>query len=310
MPSSLLCKDPFGPPWRFDWIRMLITWDGGILQAFWIEWLSAATICAIAMTISYFALRDSQVDEISDGISILADASSFVARRFQAAVALMLGFYSKLNLSRWTSAVETQAKVEVEIHNLALRIARKFRSRSSVSGRGREANEGNRDNASQSIDVVTPRTKLVRWLNLSHAIVIKDVCQMRTNRFSSLEKIAEFGLVTEVERDFLATLGPHEQHIAPFVWFLTFLMSSRKMMNHWALMTPTSTICSEKSLKYEMNSKFCTRFTRSQSHCSIVSSLTCPSAATWLFLLFMLSCTNIPAMPVSGTSRGDHSGLF
>ena len=80
--------DPFGAPWRFAWIRLLFQWKGGILQMLWVEWVIALAVCALTLTGVYFGWKND--DGIAESIKSLHEAVTFVARRFQAAIALML----------------------------------------------------------------------------------------------------------------------------------------------------------------------------------------------------------------------------
>ena len=119
---------------------------------------------------------------------------------------LCLAFTPNPIFFRWKEAIETESILEVQIHNLALQIARKFkggeRSRLSCSPvadakqglHESDDSHGGTSKDSPPRNAVIIRMQLIRWLHLSHAIVIGDVCQMRTNEFSSLEKIRDFGL--------------------------------------------------------------------------------------------------------------------
>jgi hypothetical protein len=233
--------DPFGPQWRFPWVRHIMTWEGGIFQMFWIEWLAAITLCSVVVTIAYFALKDN--DEVSNYVRSLADMAVFVARRFQAAISLMLGFYMIQNLNRWTNVRNVERNTMGTVNDLALRISWNFRDRVGQE----EENETSGDTDKGEIETTSaeeaPRGKprhspenvrfqLIRWLNLSHAIAIGELYESRKNAFSSLEKIRDSGLATQAECIFLKT-KPHYTFAAPLVWFMDLLdeLQKKELLN-------------------------------------------------------------------------------
>lgn len=248
-----LYPDPFGPPWRFPWVRMILTWNGGIFQILWFEWMLAITVCAVVITVTYLCLKDN--DSLSDSLDRLSDAATFVSRRFQAAMALMLGFYSIQNFARWKEVRNAEGNVMKTVNDLALRI--NWSLRDSVQGGvdiGIEKPQGGVDvgiekplggvdvgiekaksdeKESTSDDGNCPsleyvRFKLIRWLNLSHAIAIGDLYEMRPNTFSSLEEIRDSGLATHVEYNFLKSHKTTYTHVAPLDWFMGLLDELRR----------------------------------------------------------------------------------
>ena len=202
-----LYPDPFGPPWKFQWVRTLCAWEGGIFQLFWIEWLCATAICALCLTITFFALRDNNATEIPDTVVSLAEACDFVANRFQAALGLMLGFFTVQCFARWREVRNTANGVFRTINNLALQIAWNLPDAILLDAveEHEESEEKKHDSSEDEVyketypTVDSIRTKLVRWLNLSHAIVVGQLYETKDFDFCSLEKIRENGLATELE---------------------------------------------------------------------------------------------------------------
>jgi hypothetical protein len=70
----------------------MLEWHGGILQMLWMEWLLAILLCTCALIGVYFGWQNEY--SLSPSVQSLHEAVTFVARRFQAAIALMLGFYT------------------------------------------------------------------------------------------------------------------------------------------------------------------------------------------------------------------------
>lgn len=99
---TITYTDPFGPPWRFHWQRMVWTWRGGIVQAIWVEWLLATLASALVMWIWLASFESyNNISEWQARTEILSYALGFVTTRFQAALGLMLGFYTGTLYSRW-----------------------------------------------------------------------------------------------------------------------------------------------------------------------------------------------------------------
>jgi predicted membrane chloride channel (bestrophin family) len=201
---------------------------------FWIEWLIAIGISALAVGITYAVTRD-DIDqiELSDTVERLADAVNYIARRFQAAIALMLGFYSVQNINRWNQVRDVQGNVMGTVNDVAYRVALMLPDDNIVDERNDEAEEDGEEAAKStkaSISKSKLRLNLMRWLNLSHAIVIGDVYQTRHNEFNSLEKIRDKGLATEQEYYFLKEKQAETGFVfvAPLAWFVDLLEQLRR----------------------------------------------------------------------------------
>jgi hypothetical protein len=78
------------------------------------------------------------------------------------------------------------------------------------------------------MDVVSVRLKLIRWLNLSHALVVGDLYEMRHNAFASLDNLVDYGLATERECAILKRQDSRYKYVAPFLWFMDILEDLRK----------------------------------------------------------------------------------
>lgn len=228
--------DPFGAPWSFAWIRLLCQWRGGIFQMLWVEWLIAVSVCALALTGVYLGWKDDQ-DGLRPSIQSLYEAVTFVARRFQAAIALMLGFYTMQAFNRWREARNIEGDAMGAINNLALQISGRIRDNvlddvNEEQDDGREqANEDNRSNGNnadtksngRNADVINVRLKLIRFLNLSHALVVGDVYEMKHNAFASLDNLVNYGLATPKEARFLGKQESRYKYVAPIMWYINLL---------------------------------------------------------------------------------------
>lgn len=84
--------DPFGPAWQMPWLRMMLQWKGSIFQFLWIEFTVAVSIYALVLTVMYLALRN--VQDLQPEKEVHLKFFGFVTGRFQAAISLMLGFYT------------------------------------------------------------------------------------------------------------------------------------------------------------------------------------------------------------------------
>lgn len=197
----------------------------------WVEWCIAVSVCALSLTAVYFALVGDEDAIIPQNVKSLTEAVTFVARRFQAAIALMLGFYTMQAFNRWKEARIISVNAMGTINDLALQIAWRIRDietetlnndteeekRHEQANLDTKSNDSNGSNAS----VIDVRLKLIRWLNLSHALVVGDVYEMKYNAFSSIENLVAYGLATKKEAVFLEAQESRYKYVAPFLWFMT-----------------------------------------------------------------------------------------
>jgi len=241
--------DPFGPAWRFQWLQLIFTWHGSIFQSFWLELFIAVATSAVALSIVYVTTRDREVGNWPDGLEHLAEVVAFIGRRFQAALAMMLGFYTSTMYGRWTAVRNKEGEALRKINDIALRIAWKVkeghaRSMEQNGSKDKDTNdEGHQrlsngsvhvnvshdENASKDKDTNNEsqqrlssrsvRTNLVRLINLAHAIVVGDLFEKRDNQFSSLEKLLDYGFATKKEYEFLKAQKTDCRFHAPLVWF-------------------------------------------------------------------------------------------
>lgn len=228
-----LYPDPFGAPWRLPWLRMMLQWKGGILQIFLLEWLCAITVCALVILAVYLAWKDNPPDlTVSHNIYSLIEATTFVARRFQAAIALMLGFYSMQNFNRWREVRNVEGNAMGNINDLALQIAWRLRGERSAAdskARPETSPEEKKDSGPETprndiANVTGVRLKLIRWLNLSHALVVGDVYDGK-NEFAFLENLVKYGLATKEECAFLKSFDSRYKYVAPYLWFIDLVES-------------------------------------------------------------------------------------
>jgi len=213
----------------------------------WMEWMIAVAVCALSLTAAYYAWKDK--DTVSSSVASLTEATMFVARRFQAAIALMLGFYTIQAFTRWREARTIAGNAMGTINDLALQIALRIRivenetcsddsdaecDNKNTKSNGNEHSDGKVNNSSKhkDTDVVRTRLKLIRWLNLSHALVVGDVYEMKHNAFSSLKNLVAYGLATEKECAFLKTQDTRYKYVAPLLWFVDLVVDLQKKELH------------------------------------------------------------------------------
>lgn len=90
---------------------------------FWIELFVATLACAILTTALYYGRLDNVDQQRRPVTRGLTDAVLFIARRFQAAIALMLGFYMIQCFNRWVAARSLEGAVMGKLRDLSLQIA-------------------------------------------------------------------------------------------------------------------------------------------------------------------------------------------
>uniref|UniRef100_A0A7S2I0S7 Bestrophin homolog n=1 Tax=Helicotheca tamesis TaxID=374047 RepID=A0A7S2I0S7_9STRA len=249
-----LYTDPFGPPWRLQWLRLLFNWGGSIFQFFWIEWLVATTLCFAYILIWYSMWDGKTFEEISDSTQAFLSAVNYITSRFQAALSLMLGFYTSTHYGRWWKVRDIEGVVIGRINDLAVQIAGFIRDNPPsnnappLEGQAKNASikedleedqvdvddavenfitdDANNEQTSKStttiVDANDVRLTLVRWLNLAHALTVGELYEKKPNEFTSLKHIRDFGLLTDLEYDYMDRF-PRSRYAAPFVWFLDLL---------------------------------------------------------------------------------------
>ena len=183
---------------------------------FLLEWLANVAMCALVVTAVYYAWQDN-ASGVSPNIESLTEASTYVARRFQAAIALMLGFYSVQNFARWREVRNVEGDAMGTINDLALQIAWRLRDCSENNGSSKDTN------------VTFIRMKLIRWLNLSHALVVGEVFEGKRNEFASLDNLVKYGLATAKECTFLKRQDSRYKYAAPFLWFMDLIEDLQRL---------------------------------------------------------------------------------
>lgn len=202
--------DPFG---RFRWIRLMFLWRGGIFQVMWIELLTAISIATIALCIAYAATQNKPEDWIFPAhLCSLSGILEFVANRFQAAIGLMLGFYTATCYGRWTKVQQKEGDVQRIINKASLRILYKTK-------------EGSGNDGLTSDEIRNIRTELVRLLNLSHALAIGQVYEgtsKGSNQSLTYDSLLDSGLLKQKERDWFLDEKSDlrgAEYVAPLAWF-------------------------------------------------------------------------------------------
>jgi hypothetical protein len=116
--------DPFRPAWQTPWLRMMLQWKGSIFQFLWIEFTVAVSVYALVLTIWYLALRVVQDGDLPPEKEAVFEAFGFVNCRFQAAISLMLGFYTSTIYNRWWKVRDVEGVVVIgRVNDLAVQIA-------------------------------------------------------------------------------------------------------------------------------------------------------------------------------------------
>lgn len=201
----------------------------------WIEWLLAVALCAVCLVAVYYTGQEQET--LSPSIRSLTDAVMFVARRFQAAIALMLGFYTMQSFNRWREVRNTAGNAMGTLNDLALQIAWRIQERENDENDEKDPEEesddddnrsGNKAHGKPHKDAFHVRLKLIRWLNLSHAIVVGDVYEMKCNVFASIDNLVKFGLCTKRESAFLKTQDSRYKYVAPLLWFIDLVEDLQK----------------------------------------------------------------------------------
>lgn len=250
--------DPFGPPWKVPWLKMMSQWQGSIFQFIWVEFVIAMSLFAIVLSLWYVSLKDSPADVTPEQEAVF-QTLGFVTSRFQAAISLMLGFYTSTLYTRWWKVRDVEGVVIGRINDLAVQIAALVRDRPMGDTKGdnegimsRKVSEdslsGDQGHTLGLASSKTPepptrtdpkkspgtldgmgvatanevRMNLVRWLNLAHALTVGDLYERQPNEFTSLEDLLDFGLLTPHEYEYMKT-NARSRYQVPFVWFLNLL---------------------------------------------------------------------------------------
>eukprot|EP00978_Attheya_sp_CCMP212_P046254 scaffold380575_cov71-Attheya_sp.AAC.1 len=61
-----LYTDPFGPPWKLNWLRLILHWKGSLMQFFWVELIFATLITTIAISIYYFVAKGTPTADLKE----------------------------------------------------------------------------------------------------------------------------------------------------------------------------------------------------------------------------------------------------
>jgi predicted membrane chloride channel (bestrophin family) len=248
--------DPFGPPWKVSWIRLLIHWKGSIFQFIWIEWLLVTLVAAGVCTfVIYWFDRYQDLQAWRRDTELLANSLDYVTQRFQAAISLMLGFYTITLYNRWWSVKGKMQAVSSSIKDIALQLAmmravEQFEEIEEHVENGKSENFfSNNEKSSSTISLpaalnnaepTTPnrskrkvtssptptrstiqyrntakhvRLTMVRWVNLAHALAVKDLFEQNPNDFSTMNRLQNMGLITDTEIKHLqSSLPSHDRY--------------------------------------------------------------------------------------------------
>jgi hypothetical protein len=194
-------------------IDLSVGWfQPSISQTLWIELIFATFACSIFLLIWFLMLRDVKVSE--ELVSHVFNLRVIIAR-FQAALSLMLGFYTSTIYGRWWAIRDVEGVVIGRINDLAPQIAGLIRdnpppSTVNLQNHDTTQNVGGTPSSSSTVhdssstqgcgsvlpdshDEVTDAAEvhlhLVRWLNLAHALAVGDLFEKKPNEFSSLQSL-------------------------------------------------------------------------------------------------------------------------
>lgn len=204
--------DPFG----FQWVRLLFLWKGGIFQVMWPELLIAISIITISLGIAYAVTQNYPDDWIFPSyIRSLAGTLAFVSSRFQAAIGLMLGFYTTTCYGRRSKVLQKEGDIQTIINKTSLLILCKTKESMQRT-----------DDKFTTEEISNIRSELVRLVNLSHALAVGQVYEGSTsqgeNRSLTLDSLLASGLLTEKEHDWFVDKRDSEniqEYVAPLAWF-------------------------------------------------------------------------------------------
>jgi len=221
------------------------------MQAFWMELLSATLVCAIIVTAIYLVYRGVPFEQgVPEGLQTLGRVMGFIARRFQAAIGMMLGFYIKANFYRWNDVKSLEGNVIESINSAAMQLTWTIKPKKTNTCNNSDTDaDATKDedsvfkendesynmresttstgNQHRTCDANSARIQLVRWLNLSHAIVIGELYEGTPSPFSPVDKLIDTGLATKAELMFLKKVNSPCKYAAPLFWFRDFMAKLR-----------------------------------------------------------------------------------
>lgn len=225
--------DPFG---GINWLKTIFTWKGGIVQVLWLELLIATILLTITLTICYVMTNGSASKCIEydwpQHILELAQILEFISERFQAAVGLMLGFYTSTCYGRWASVQQKEGDVQRAIHNISLRILWKTKFDLQKNDKDKDDNNDANEEGEKTTtttfsmeEVRGIRSELVRLVNLSHGIAVRYLYEGISDIYDG--HLLASGLLKEEERDFIllpknsALCG--SEYVIPLAWFQDYI---------------------------------------------------------------------------------------
>ncbi|KAA8492357.1 hypothetical protein FVE85_7864 [Porphyridium purpureum] len=229
--------DPYGPPWKLRWWRMVRQWRGSIWQVLWLEWLMLILLGALSITLTWALFPDFVLNAAS---LPLMDVTQHLYTRFQAAIGLMLGFYTSTMFSRWQDVRQTEGKVIGVVLNTSLQVSSLISAAHAVreSFWASEDVRGTHEFSQTSLDEIKPDTKppaalsendvaavqftLIRWINLAHALGCGLLYEKRASFLANLNQLVDRGLLTHAEKHILEAAPPalaNAKYALPLTWY-------------------------------------------------------------------------------------------
>lgn len=227
--------DPFGPPWHFRFVRLVGFWRGSIWQFLWAELLLAMALCSLVLFMWIALFGGKSIYEITSIVKEFVEDVRYIHSRFQAAMALMLGFYTSTIYGRWWRVRELIGTIVDKINDTTVQIVALIQDNpqnvtmdhAETTGDSAEEIENKAEGkgkrsfrTAKTVDAATVRRNAVRYLNLSHALLVGDLFEKEKNQFTGLESLHECGLLTLQEYDSLDSMSPRNRHAIPLVWLL------------------------------------------------------------------------------------------
>ncbi len=206
--------DPFGPPWKCGATRLMLQWQGSILQCIGTELIIALSVAVLFMGLwlNRFMSASTDVSEFLDRNTILIHALDYITQRFQAALSMMLGFYTTIMYNRWWRVRNVENDVMSGIKSCSIYVGSYVNTKS---------NDDQECAASTGLTRDEVVSTMVRWVNLAHAIAVGEIYEKKDNIFFNLGSLVDMGLMTSEEKELLDS-SPAKYDL-PFRWFADLL---------------------------------------------------------------------------------------
>ncbi|KAK4535565.1 hypothetical protein CDCA_CDCA05G1590 [Cyanidium caldarium] len=194
---TILYADPiatFGKDYvlPLSWVRLFFYWHGSLVQRLLFEiwaWVGAAAL-VIALKTYVAAWPSYLLRVLAALVNVLSPLLTF-----------MLGFYTSTIYSRWWDArTQMCGSAQAGAYNIAMQMTQFVYD------------------DKDPVTAARLKQRLVRWCNLSFAIVLKDVIRDGEHFYSSYERMEKVGLLTSAERMRVERDVDRTQWTLPLMW--------------------------------------------------------------------------------------------